>query len=209
MKLQTTCLLVILLSFTTNGFSEDQKDKIIVDLTEKIKVLEERVVKIEQYLQIIAKQQQTKNISEKLKETVQKRFEKDNTTYKKEQLEDIEKLYQIANKNWNSSEAKESLKQLIEQYPNANRTGCAILYLAQMNNGDEKEKFLKKAIDHHSDCVYGNAVQVGAFARFQLADYYSKTGKQQEADKLLSEIINLYPDAVDHQGRLLKELIKK
>jgi len=209
MKFSLTPILILVMFFSVNVFSDDIKDKQIADLTEKIRVLEERVGKIEQYLQMIAKQQQIKNISEALKETVRKRFEKDKTTYTKEQLQDIEALYQTANKNWNSPEAKESLKKLIEQYPKANRTGCAVLYLAQMNNGDEKEKLLKEAIARHSDCVYGNAVQIGAFARLQLADHYLQTGKTQEAENLYSEILKSYPDAVDHNGRLIKEIIKK
>ena len=43
-----------------------------------------------------------------------------------EQLGEIETLYQIANtKGKRSPEARESLKQLLEKYDKANRTGCA------------------------------------------------------------------------------------
>lgn len=68
------------------------------------------------------------------KERARKRFEEDRNIYSVEELRDIEKLYQVANKQWNSPEAKESLKILIEKYPKANRTGCALQYLGQMSS---------------------------------------------------------------------------
>jgi hypothetical protein len=109
-----------------------------------------------------------------IKERVRERFEQDRQTYTPEQLKEIEALYQTANKQWQSPEAKSALKVLIEKYPKANRTGCAILYLGQMTSGQEQENYLKKAIEKYGNCFYGNGVQVGAYARLYLADYYLK-----------------------------------
>jgi hypothetical protein len=36
---------------------------------------------------------------------------------------------------------RESLKTLVDNYPKANRTGCALLYLGQMTSGNEKEGY--------------------------------------------------------------------
>ncbi|MFZ2656521.1 MAG: tetratricopeptide repeat protein, partial [Victivallales bacterium] len=82
-------------------------------------------------------------------------------------------------------------------------------YLGQMTSGEEKEKYLKQAIKDFSDCYYGSGVQVGAYARLYLADYYQKNGKKDEASALYEEIRKDYPDAVNHKGRLLKDIIPK
>ena len=144
-----------------------------------------------------------------VKERVRERFEQDRQTYTPEQLKEIEALYQTANKQWQSPEAKAALKVLIEKYPKANRTGCAILYLGQMTSGPERENYLKEAIKNHSDCFYGDGVQVGAYARFYLADYYLKIGKTDEGKALLEQIRKDYPDAVTHDGRPLAESIER
>ncbi|XHR27776.1 MAG: M56 family metallopeptidase [Chthoniobacteraceae bacterium] len=136
-----------------------------------------------------------------IQERVRERFKQDRQTYTPEQLKEIEELYQTANKQWQSPEAKAALKVLIEKYPKANRTGCAILYLGQMTSGPDREAYLKEAIQNHSDCFYGDGVQVGAYARLHLADIYLKSGKTAEGKVLLEQIRKDYPDAVAHDGR--------
>lgn len=101
-----------------------------------------------------------------------RRISEDRKQYSDEQLGEIETLYQAANKQWNTPEAKESLKTLTEKHPKANRAGCAVLYLAQMSDGEEREKLLKLAIGGYGDCFYGNGVQVGSCARWYLAFCY-------------------------------------
>jgi tetratricopeptide (TPR) repeat protein len=113
----------------------------------------------------------------------------------------------VANKQWKSPEAREALEKLIQKYSKANRTGCAVLYLGQMSDGEEKEKYLKKAIEEFSDCWYGNGVQVGAMARFLLAGYYQQTGQEEEAARLYGEIREQYPNAVTHDGKSLIDAI--
>jgi len=48
-----------------------------------------------------------------------------------------------------------------------------------------------------------HGVQVGAYARHELAFYYHKIGKVEEANSLFNELIEKYPSAIDHQGHLL------
>lgn len=137
------------------------------------------------------------------KAVIRQRFEEDQQTYSDEQLREIEALYQSANKDLRSPEAEEALKRLIEKYPKANRTGCAVQYMGQMSNGAEKEKYLKMAIKDYADCYYGSGVQVGAYARLYLGFHYQETGRKDEAKALFGEIRQNYPDATNHKGRRL------
>lgn len=128
----------------------------------------------------------------------------DRKHYSKEQLDEIEKMYQKANGNgWKTEEAKISLEKMIEMYPESNRAGCGTLYLAQWAKGEEREKLLKKAIEKYNDSFYGDGVQVGALARFLLANYYEDTGSKAEATALYAELEADYAEAIDHKGKLI------
>lgn len=140
---------------------------------------------------------------------IRKKYEEDRKTYSEEQLREIETLYQSANKDLRSLEAKAALKNLIEKYPKANRTGCAVQYMGQMSSGEEKEKYLKLAMKDFGDCYYGNGVQVGAYARLYLGYHYKETGKEKEAKALFDEIRRDYPDAVNHKGKRLADFLPK
>jgi len=143
------------------------------------------------------------------KEGIRRRSAEDRKIYTLDQLREIEQLYQVANKQWRTPEAKESLKTLIAQYPKANRTGCALLYMGQMSSGEEKETYLKQAIKDFGDCFYGDGVQVGAYARYHLGHYYQSIGKKKEAKQLFDEIRKDYPTAVTHKGKALVESLPK
>jgi TolA-binding protein len=138
---------------------------------------------------------------------IRKKYEEDKKNYSEQQLREIESLYQSANGNLKSPEAKEALKSLIEKYPKANRTGCAVQYMGQMSTGDEKEKYLRLAIKDFGDCFYGSGVQVGAYARLYLGYYYKEIGKERESKALFDEIRKDYPDAVNHKGKRLVDLL--
>lgn len=200
-------MMIVLVSSGMILPADDSKEAL--ELKEKIKSLEDRVSKLEEIISCKENNGQSRQKSLELSERVKKRFEQDQATYTKEELMEVERLYQVANKEWNSPEAKVCLKALIEKYPKANRTGCALQYLGQMSSGEEKEKYLKQAIEDFSDCYYGSGVQVGAYARLYLADYYQKNGRKDEASALYEEIRKDYPDAINHKGRLLKNIIPK
>lgn len=57
------------------------------------------------------------------------------------------------------------LERVVRTYPKSNRAGSAMLYLARLSSGEQREAYLKKAIKDHGDTWYGNGVQVGALAR--------------------------------------------
>jgi len=132
-----------------------------------------------------------------------KRMQQDARAFSDQQRSEIESLYQVANQRWQTQEARDSLKTLVEKYKKANRTGCAILYLGQMSQGDEQIAYFKQAIADHSDCFYGDGVQVGAFARFLLGQAYLKSGNADLAKTLFDQLRKDYPGSVDHRGNSL------
>src|SRR4051812_2657923 len=81
---------------------------------------------------------------DKLIAKARERMKEDQKKYSREQLQECENLYQVANKNWRTPEAVTTLKVMIEKYPDVNRTGCAILYLAQMSTGKERATRLQE-----------------------------------------------------------------
>src|SRR4051812_49126625 len=137
------------------------------------------------------------------------RMRADSRTYKPEQIKEAEELYQAANKKWRSPEGIDSLKQMIAKYPKMNRTGCALLYLGQMTEGQQGEEYLRQAIKDFGDCFYGDGVQVGAFARYVLAKKLKGEGKSDEAKQLFQEILMKYPTTVDHHGDRMSALVKE
>ena len=141
------------------------------------------------------------------KSTVRARMSQDVALYGRDGIREIERLYRAyASKAENADEA---LKLLIEKYPKANRTGCAVMYAAQHSRGEERIKWLNRAIEQHSDCVYGDGAQVGAYARWFLAREHMRKGDKATAEKLYAEIRAKYPDAVTHKGQRFADFMPK
>ena len=173
-------------------------------LEEKVARLEARLAELEKRVNpVVAKQTTEQNAQDRAKKQqalARARMSQDLKKHNRDQLREAEQLYQVANKNWRAPEAKQSLQQMIERFPDVNRTGCAALYLAQWSEGEERERLLKEVIEKFGDCFYGNGVQVGAYARFLLALYYKDKGEADKAKDLFEEIRTKYPDAIDHRG---------
>lgn len=148
------------------------------------------------------------SVRQALRTKFELRMRQDLQKYSREQIAEAEKLYQVANKNWGSPEARTSLEQMIAQYPDLNRTGCAVLYMAQMARGAEQKELLQQAIDQYGDCMYGDGVQIGAYARFYLAELYDAAGKKEQARAIYEEIGKLFPIAINHKGVPLAQLIE-
>jgi hypothetical protein len=83
-----------------------------------------------------------------------------------------------------------------------------VLYLAQLSSGADREGYLKTAVDAHSDIWYGDGVQVGAFARVQLAALWAADGRMAGARALAKEVADSFPGAVDHRGLPLVETLR-
>ena len=135
------------------------------------------------------------------------RTAQDRGKYTPAQLSDAEQLYQVANQKWGTPEAKESLQTMVQKFPDINRTGCAVLYLAQMSQDYERAQFLQDCIEKYNDCFYGDGVQVGAYARFLLAKDYKSQGDTSKAKALFNEIKAKYAGAIDHNGNLLVDIL--
>ena len=141
------------------------------------------------------------------KSAVRARMSQDAAVYGRDGMREIEQLYRAYSRK--TENADEALKSLIEKYPKANRTGCAVMYAAQHSRGEERVKWLNQAIEHHSDCVYGDGAQVGAYARWFLAREHMRKGDKAAAEKLYAEIRAKYPDAVTHKGQRFADLMPK
>lgn len=179
------------------------------ELEARIAALEKEVAELRTSLAPVIEQAKGKQVVDDQRARARVRMRKDLEVYSREELREIESLYQVANQQWNSPEGKESLGKLIERYDKANRTGCALLYLGQMSKGAEKVDYLTRAIEGFSDCYYGDGVQVGAYARFHLAYHHKEAGEEEKAAAIFDEIRECYPDAIDHKGRPLSGQLER
>lgn len=152
--------------------------------------------------------QDTAPTIEMLRAKAQERMRQDLAVYSPEDFRKLEELYQSANRNLKGPDAKDILKRVVQEFPKSNRAGSAVLYLAQLSSGAEREAYLKSAIEAHGDTWYGNGVQVGALARAQLATFYAATDRLAEAKALAKEVTERFPGAVDHNGRSLAETLR-
>jgi hypothetical protein len=143
-----------------------------------------------------------------LRARAQERMRQDLALYSTEDLRKLEDLYQLANQDLRGPNARQLLQRVVTEYPKSNRAGTAVLYLAQLSSGAEREAHLKTAIADHGDSWYGDGVQVGAFARLQLAAFYAADGRAAEARAIAQEIVDQFPGAVDHRGRPLVEALR-
>ena len=172
--------------------------------------LKERVAELEKRLSELEGNAASEKKLERLRADnvakAKKRAAEDKGEYKPEELSEIESLYQVANKNWRTEEAKTSLKKLLDKYDKANRTGCATLYMGQMSEGKERIEYLTRAVEEFSDCYYLNGCQVGGYGRFVLALTLWESGEKDKAKALLGELKSKYKDAIDHKGRPMAEI---
>jgi TolA-binding protein len=134
------------------------------------------------------------------------RAAEDSRHYKAGEITDIENLYQVANRDWRSDDARASLKTLLDKYDKSNRTGCATLYLGQMSKGKDRIDYLTQAVEKFSDCYYLDGCQVGGYGRLVLAQTLWQSGEKGKAKKLLGELKTKYKDAIDHKGRPMAEI---
>lgn len=153
--------------------------------------------------------QETDSAVKALRARAQERMRQDLAIYSREDLQKLEELYQSANRNLSGPDAKAILQRVVNEYPKSNRAGSAVLYLAQLSSGAERETYLKVAIANHENTWYGDGVQVGALARVQLAAFYAADGRSAEAQALVKEVVDRFPGAIDHNGRPLVEALRR
>lgn len=176
-------------------------------LDQRVARLEQQVRELSQLVEPLRTQQAVEERQRRLRVKFENKLAEDGKKYSQEQLGEAERLYQVANRKWGSAEATESLQAMITKYPDINRTGCAVLYVAQMSKGDERARYLRDCIDKYNNCFYGDGVQVGVYARFLLMQDLRSQGEKERAAALEAEIKTKYADAIDHGGHLLVEML--
>ncbi|MEE9368534.1 MAG: hypothetical protein V3V05_06675 [Pontiella sp.] len=172
-------------------------------LLQRVIELENRVTELETKLAPVLEEERVKTIVVRQKELARERMLLDAEFHSRLDLNVIEKAYHTVNQDWKTEEAKNAINFLIEKFPRANRTGCAVLSLAQATEGTEQLDYLKQAAGKYSGCFFANGVQVGPYARLYLGMRYKREGKDDDAEKLFEELRTIYPYAVDHKGQLL------
>jgi TolA-binding protein len=172
-------------------------------LRARIAALEKRLAELEDKQ---SSEEQLASLRAENQTMARKRAAEDRQRYSPEELREIESLYQVANRQWRSDEARESLTKLLETYDHANRTGCATLYMGQMSEGKERLDYLTRAVEKFSDCYYFDGCQVGGYGRYVLALTLWESGDKDKARALLQELKTHYKHAIDHKGRPIAEL---
>ena len=134
------------------------------------------------------------------REAFEGRMDRDRQAFTVEEQVEIASLYRIARATWKHGDGMTSYEKLITKYKSSNRAGCAIIDLGYIREGEEREKCFRAAIADHSDCFYGDGVQVGAEARFLLGKICRASGRTAEASRLFAELREQFSDAIDHHG---------
>jgi len=114
----------------------------VAQLKQRVTQLEKQVQEMSSLLEPLKAQQAVENRRQMLREKFVNRSALDAQKHTPEQLQAAEQLYQVANQKWGSPEATDSLQKMIEKFPDINRTGCALLYLAQNAAGEQRAKYL-------------------------------------------------------------------
>ena len=176
---------------------------------DKVKELELRLQKLEERMSKMENRQQTPEVK-KMRKIAREHEDVERKNFKSGDIAKAEELYQKASKilPTSGSEAKKLLDSVVTTYPLLNRAGCAQLYRAQQDTAQEKERLLKDCIARFSTCYYLDGTQVGPLATFELALYYSETGRAHDARKLFKRLRDESPEAVGHDGELLVDKIK-
>ena len=137
------------------------------------------------------------------------RMARDKEVFTVDELVEIARLYRTARANWKTAEGIACYEKLVTEYKKSNRAGCAMIDLGYIRDGDEEDACFRAAIADHSDCLYGDGVQVGAEARFLLGKICRSSSRTDEATRLFAEIREQFPGAVDHCGKRYVDKIPK
>jgi TolA-binding protein len=196
-------LLTLVFACSFNMVSAQQDTGKVKELEQTVKELEGRLAKMENRT---ANMRPTAE-ARKMMLVARRHIESEKKIFSAEDIEKVEKLYHRAAKKLSENESKPLLDSIVTHYPKFNRAGCAQLYRAQQESGQEKERLLKDCIDRFNTCYYYDGAQVGPLAMLQLAFYYQSVKNESEAHKLFKRLRNKYPNAVGHNGELLTDKI--
>ena len=202
------CLALILSLAFSNAFSQANdypSDPVNpADLEKRIIQLERRVRALEKLILEERMKRNEKDTSiEALRNKAKERMRIDHQKFPPHLVDSIEVLYQQASEDITSKESQKILRMIVADFPKMNRAGCALLYLIQNEESTVKIKMLQQAINDFGDCMYLDGVEVGAYARYQLAKLYKFKNDVSRAKELMNEVRLKYPTAIDHEGNKL------
>src|SRR5215831_152321 len=99
---------------TSELFAQSTSEE-LAQLKQRVVQLERQVQEISRLLEPVKAQQAMENRRKLLREKFDKKMRADRQKYTSEQLDEAERLYQIANQKWGSAEAAESLQKMIKK----------------------------------------------------------------------------------------------
>lgn len=162
--------------------------------TARIAELEKKVADLEAKLQAKSRLEQ---LRENATRRAHARANADGGRFSAAQLSEIESLYQTARKTESVGALAQGFQPLFDRFPAANRTGCAVLLLARMKLGAERDVLLRKAVRDHSDAYFLDATSVGAVARLMLVQDSIAAGRVAEAERWRHEIRASFAEELD------------
>ena len=171
----------------------------------RIKDLEKRVADLEQ--QIKAKSR-LELLRERAVGRAHERVRAEEQRFSAEQLREIERLYQEAKKAGTGEELVREFQPLLDRFPSANRTGCAVLLMARVSQGEARKALLTRAIQHHGDACFLDGTNVGGVARLMLAQDAEAAGRTADALRWKDEIEKSFPHELDFGAVPLVDVIK-
>lgn len=152
----------------------------------------------------------SKNNLEEKREAVRAKYAEENNKMTPEQINEAQQLHKTVVQFANTSEGKSALQQLMEKYPNTQRTATALYSAACQSAGEERIKLFRLAIDEYGDFYWaGKGATVGALSRYMLAKTYLGQGNKKEAAKLVDELRKNFPDAVWPNGEKMAPYLDK
>ena len=87
----------------------------VAQLKQRVAQLEKQVQEMSQIIEPLKAQQAAEGRRKAFRDRFEKKMAQDQAKYTREQLREAEQLYQVANQNWGSAEANESLQNMIKK----------------------------------------------------------------------------------------------
>lgn len=172
----------------------------------RVAELEKRVAELEAKLKAKSR---LDALREKAVQRSHDRVEADQRRFTAEQLREIEGMYQSAKQAAVTDEMAAAFQPLMEKYPAANRTGCAVLLLARLKTGAGRTDLLQRAIKEHGDAYFLDGTNVGGVARLMLAQDAETAGRDADARRWRDEIRRDYAGELDFGAVPLVDILGK
>jgi TolA-binding protein len=131
--------------------------------------------------------------------------ERDRQRYSQAELEEIEILYELGLKgHGGGKDSRDSLRLLVERFPDSNRGGCAAMNLGALalNEGDvdSSREYFEQIIHSGNQAVFDDGEPVLAKAMLNLGMSFAKSGDLATADTTWQELTERFPDQKDGRG---------